>query len=386
VKHAELWRALQPIIERSPLLDDEEIAKSEQGRSIRVVKFGNGPQTVLFWSQMHGDEPTATRALTDLLNFIASNPDDPRVQRWRQQLTVYSIPMLNPDAAEVMQRRNAYGVDVNRDARNLRTPEGRALKAAQEKFKPMYGFNLHDQNPRTRVGRDDAIAAIALLAPPPDAKVTVTPSYSRALHLASFLGTRINPMIQGHLTRYDDTFNPRAFGDLMESWGVSTILIESGSWHDDPAKNYLRKVNFVALVSALDAIASGEHMNTEPAFYAALPENGRSINGLLMRGGTLVIPGLPEARIDIAINEKSVGGSDVTEIVDIGDLDDLVARDTIDASGLYIHLDPTALARAGGMLRNGDYPLFTLRRTADPKSPVVWTVDGIAARRFNPPR
>jgi hypothetical protein len=364
------------------VLADEELGRSAQGRSIRAVKFGNGPTPVLFWSQMHGDEPTATRALADLLYYVAHNPDAPRVRRWRQQLAVYAIPMLNPDGAEAAQRRDAYGVDVNRDARNLRTPEGRALKAAQERYRPVYGFNLHDQNPRTRVGRGNALAAIALLAPPPDAKATMTPSYNRALHLASFIGERIEPMIDGHLTRYDDTFNPRAFGDLMESWGVGTILIESGTWHNDPAKNYLRKVNFVALVTALDAIASGEHMTGGYGFYTALPENGRSINGLLVRGGNVVLPGMLPARIDIAIDEKSVGGSDTTEIRDIGDLDDVVARDTIDISGLFIHPDASVLAKSRGLLRNGDYPLFTIRETADPASRIVWTVDGIRVRKY----
>ncbi|MEO5510882.1 MAG: serine hydrolase [Longimicrobiales bacterium] len=382
VKHAELWNALRPVIDRSSLIEDQEIATSAQGRSIRAVSFGTGTTPVLLWSQMHGDEPTATRALADLLHFVASAPDDRRVTTWASKLSVHMIPMLNPDGAEVTQRRDAFGVDVNRDARTLRTPEGRALKSAQERFRPVYGFNLHDQNPRTRVERAEALAAIALLAPPPDSQGTLTPGYDRALRLASFLGRRIEPMVQGHLTRYDDTFNPRAFGDLMEAWGVSTVLIESGAWHNDPAKSYLRKVNFVLLVSALDAIASGEHMRESAEFYARMPENGLTINGLLVRGGTVVLPGMTPARVDIAINEKSVGGTDATEIVDIGDLDDLVARDTINATGLFIHVDAGVLAASGGLLRNGDFPRFTIRRTADPASATVWIIDGIRVRRM----
>ncbi|HEX6694663.1 MAG TPA: hypothetical protein VF035_08215, partial [Longimicrobiales bacterium] len=328
------------------------------------------------------DEPTATRALADLFHFISTQPDDPHVKLWREKLSIHAIPMLNPDGAELDQRRDAFGVDVNRDARNLRTPEGRALKAAREKYRPIYGFNLHDQNPRTRVDRSDRLAAIALLAPPPDARGTMTPGYDRALRLTSYLGQRIEPMIRGHLTRYDDTFNPRAFGDLMESWGVATMLIEAGTWHNDPAKFYLRKVEFVALVTALDAIATGEHMSHSADFYHALPENGRIINGLLIRGGTVVVPGLQSARIDIAINEKSVGSSNTTEIVDIGDLDELVARDTIDATGLFLHPEPAALKDAGGILKIGMYPSFVIRRTADPASAIVWRVDGIQRFRY----
>ena len=115
---------------RQPLEVAARELEADQAGSLYLLRAGTGATRVLFWSQMHGDEPTATRALTDLFHYIANAPDDPRVQRWRDRLSLYAIPMLNPDAAEVPQRRNAFGVDVNRDARSLRTPEGRALKAA----------------------------------------------------------------------------------------------------------------------------------------------------------------------------------------------------------------------------------------------------------------
>lgn len=36
------------------------------------------------------------------------------------------------------------GVDINRDARRLATPEGRALKSLHDRLKQEFGFNLHD--------------------------------------------------------------------------------------------------------------------------------------------------------------------------------------------------------------------------------------------------
>src|SRR5690606_37243743 len=118
-----------------------------------------------------------------LFNFIASAPDDPRVRRWSERLTILAIPMLNPDGADAHRRRSAHGIDINRDVRVLATSEARALRAAYEKYRPDFGFNLHDQNPRTRVGNSYRRAAIALLPPAPDADATPTPSFVRARHL-----------------------------------------------------------------------------------------------------------------------------------------------------------------------------------------------------------
>ena len=51
----------------------EQIGQSVEGRSINHVWFGDGPMHVLLWSQMHGDEPTATSALLDILHMIAGH-------------------------------------------------------------------------------------------------------------------------------------------------------------------------------------------------------------------------------------------------------------------------------------------------------------------------
>ena len=97
----------------------EQIGHSAQGRPLRHVQWGNGPTHVLLWSQMHGDESTATMALADLLAWLGDAPDDPRVQQLRQQLTLHVVPILNPDGAAVFSRRNAQGIDINRDASAL---------------------------------------------------------------------------------------------------------------------------------------------------------------------------------------------------------------------------------------------------------------------------
>jgi beta-lactamase class A len=375
----ELWQTLGPIVDRAPTLSREVAGRAASDRPLYLVKAGEGSTRVLFWSQMHGDETTATRSLTDLFNYIANSPTDARVQRWLEQLTILALPMLNPDGADAHRRRSAYGIDINRDVRVLATPEGRTLRATQERWRPHFGFNLHDQNPRARAGRTGRTAAIALLAPAPDADATPTPSFVRARQLTAHLARALAPMVGQHLTRYDDTYNERAFGDGMQSWGVSTVLIESGGWRGDEPKHYLRTVNFVALATALDAIADGSFAQADVSLYTELPPNAGAMNDLVIRGGRIVLPGTPPYRADISINGASVGGPAATQIVEIGDLEGVTARDTIDASGLFVH--PHTPDRAA-TLQPGMTPVLHVRRSADPTSELVWDIDGLYARRM----
>src|SRR5690606_21361939 len=131
-------------------------------------------------------------------------------RNWAERLTILMGPMLNPDGAEIFVRHNAVGIDVNRDARLLNTPEGRTLKAVRDRFEPQFGFNLHDQNPRTRVCRSDRLAAISLLAPPPQGTGSTSPGWERAARVAAVIRTAIEPLVGGHISKYDDSFNPRA--------------------------------------------------------------------------------------------------------------------------------------------------------------------------------
>jgi hypothetical protein len=328
---------------------------------------------VLLWSQMHGDETTASRSLADLFHYIATAEDgDARVRRWREHLTILAIPMLNPDGAERHQRRNSVGIDVNRDARSLSTPEGRTLKAVRDRFEPHYGFNLHDQNPRTRVGTTERRAAISLLAPPPDAALTESPGVLRAKRIATLMGRAVEPLAGGHLTRYDESFNPRAFGDLTQAWGTSAVLVESGGWPGEHTKHFLRRANFVMLVHALDALATGAHDAVDPRWYAAIPPNGRAMNDVLILGASVVLPGRAPVRADLAIDEDAPGRG--WRIIEAGDLEGTIARDTINARGLFLHVNAPSLAP-------GPAPDLTIRRAADPGSGVVWRYTGGVLRQ-----
>jgi hypothetical protein len=312
-------------------------------------------------------------ALADILRFLAEAKGDPLRDRLARSLTITMVPMLNPDGAELFQRENAYGIDVNRDARRLASPEARALKALHQELKPDFGFNLHDQSARSRVGPGGPQVAIALLAPAYDQARSFNPGRERARQVASVLARVLAHDIPGRVARYDDSFNPRAFGDLIQQWGTSTVLIESGALPDDPDKQRLRRLNVAAILAALDAIGSGSLGQAGDQAYDSLPFNASSSNDLLIMGGSVVLPGQPPFRADVAIVYEDAVARRSGKIREIGDLDGAIALDTLDATGLFLHPRSEALTfRDGkGWLRIGARALLDLRRGAEAGSPLV---------------
>ena len=366
---AEHWWALT-----TPLLGSDRgfavatIGRSAQGRELRHVRWGNGPVQVLLWSQMHGDESTATMALADLVAWLGHPEPDSRRDTLGQALTLHLVPLLNPDGAAAFTRRNAQGIDINRDAAALASPEAQALKALRDRIGADYGFNLHDQRPGYRAGDSDKGTAIALLAPPADAQASPTPARLRAIGVAARMAEVLDGPLHGHLARWDDTFNPRAFGDLMQQWGTSTVLIEAGGIEGDAQKQQLRAHVFSAIVTGLHTIADGSWAQADADRYLGLPENGKVWPDLLIRGATIAQPGIAPVQADVLVDfEHALSGQD-GRIVDIGDLRQVRARQVIDADGLY--LLPLAEAHVGT-----EQPArFRLARDAEGRQ-AVWQID-----------
>ncbi len=357
------WETLLPIVEAGgERFSVTKIGRSVEGRPLRRVDFGQGDTIVLMWSQMHGNESTASRALVDIFNYLASAPDDPLVRRIEGALHVVAVPMLNPDGAARFVRHNALGIDINRDARRLSTPEARALKALRDETNAPWGFNLHDQNVRTRLGSSGRDVLIALLAPPPGFGET-SPQNQAAKQMCSLLVGALESVVGDQVARYDESFNPRAFGDLMTRWGTGVVLIESGGELSDPDKAKLRLANYVAVLTALDAIARGSWEAYAPSRYLNLPLNSPWVYDLVVRGGSIVLPGAEPIRADFAVNYGDTLDRTGGTVVEVGDLEGTAALEEIDASDLYFVPDPDFLTDdAGRYLRIGDAAVGVLAR------------------------
>ncbi len=273
LRHAELLERLRSLEERyRGRLALEEVGRSVQGRPIHLARLGSGPRPILLWSQMHGDEPSATPALLDVADTLLGS-DGPEAKAILEATTLLIVPMLNPDGAERYARRNAQAIDINRDALHLATPEGRALKAVRDRFQPELAFNLHDQNRRTTVGDTGVLATISLLAVSGDKEGTLTPGRARAKRVSSHVARTLSPFVPGGIGRYDEDWNPRAFGDNVTAWGSPVVLIESGGLPPGRPLTDLTRLNYVALLSALAGLVRDDLAGESPDLYESLKRN-----------------------------------------------------------------------------------------------------------------
>jgi hypothetical protein len=309
------------------LFSVKSLGTSAEGRAISMFGLGKGTVKVLLWSQMHGDESTATMALLDILNFFKRKPEHIITRSILEALDLLMIPMLNPDGAERFQRRTAQSVDMNRDAQTLETPEARILKDAQQTYKPEFGFNLHDQDPRYTVGNSKDVSTIALLAPAYDETRGDNLVRLAAKKVASVFAAAMQAFIPGHVSKYDDTFEPRAFGDNVQKWGTSTVLVESGGWPGDREKMFIRKLNAVGLLTSLYALATGTYQQADPAVYERLPFGTKYLYDIILRNArlksnnqVLVISADIGINLDEEVNPESGNVELIGKIVDIGDL------------------------------------------------------------------
>lgn len=310
--------------------------RSFEGRPIYSVSGGSGPARVLLWSQMHGDESTATRALGDLFRWLVMTAGEPATEGVLSKVSLLAVPMLNPDGAERRTRRTAQGLDMNRDALALRTPEGRLLTKIAADFRPVVSFNLHDQELST-TGDSRAVTALALLAPAFEPTRADNPSRTTAKKIASFAASAAACVAPGRIARYDDGYEPRAFGDLFQKNGYGTVLVESGHEKGDPRKMSVRKLNFIVLAAALERIGEGGFGQLTTDSYDRLPPNGKRAYDVIVRNVTVRTPGGVSYRADLGISRQvDTHAEEPPRLVDAGDLSVFTGMEEIDGSGAVV--------------------------------------------------
>jgi hypothetical protein len=126
------------------------LGRSLAGRPMTVQRLGNGPRVILMMASIHGSEPAGTPLLGELSRHLREHPS------LLGGVTLYLLPVANPDGLARGQRYNRRGVDLNRNfpAGNridrsrfgmgpLSEPESAALAAFIGRVEPSLIVSIH---------------------------------------------------------------------------------------------------------------------------------------------------------------------------------------------------------------------------------------------------
>lgn len=311
-----------------------QIGTSVLGRPIYMLSVGRGPQKVVAWSQMHGNESNATHALLDLLESFKHQPG--LAEDVFSKISLDFILQLNPDGSAAWTRRNALDIDINRDFIKEASKEILVLKETVAKGNYSYALNLHEQ--RTIFSTDgEHPATLSFLAPSENIEREVTDTRKKAMAVISRVYKKLSPMIPNQIARYSDEFYPASTGDNFTRMGLPTILFEGGHFQDDYQRIGTRKYYTLALCEALMAIGELAGSSRGWEQYADIPENREAHYDVIYRNVKLNTDF--HCVLDVAVQYREVynaGNHDISFVpivMEVGDCGKKKGWKEIDCTG-----------------------------------------------------
>lgn len=312
----------------------KSIGNSVNGLPLLSFKIGDGPRRILLWSQMHGNETTATKALFDIFNLLGAKSD--LSQKLLSEFTFCFIPMLNPDGAKAYTRENANKVDLNRDFHELTQPESRALTEVFETFEPDFCYNLHDQRTIFGAGDSGKPATISFLSPAFNQSREMNACRQKAVDVIVQMNKALQELIPGQVGRFDDSFNINCVGDNFQFRGVPTILIEAGHFPSDYEREQTRFYFFVSLLSGFRYLVENDIVDNSFRDYLNIPQNKTVFFDFVYRNVNVNYDGIEKSTNFAAQYKEEIEGNSIAfnaYIVQVGDLENHFGHIELDAKG-----------------------------------------------------
>ena len=141
---------LQELAAESDILTISIIGQSVQGRDIPALYFSldndfgsrrDEKLVVLIYCQQHGNEPSGKEAALVVARDLVNEG-----RRLLDEIDLILVPMVNPDGADMNQRRNGNNMDLNRNHVILSEPESLALHSLFLKWMPEVTLDVHEFN------------------------------------------------------------------------------------------------------------------------------------------------------------------------------------------------------------------------------------------------
>jgi hypothetical protein len=146
----ELTTYIHQLDAKSNLLKVEKIGNSVEWRNLYALtfsssEFGKDPSKirVLIFAQQHGNEQSGKEGAL----LLAQELIKPENKYLFDKIDLALIPQVNPDGSEANKRRNANGMDLNRNHLVITEPEIFALHALFDKYLFEVTMDVHEYSP-----------------------------------------------------------------------------------------------------------------------------------------------------------------------------------------------------------------------------------------------
>ena len=147
--YPQMIKGLQADAARSPFVRVVSLGRTPRHRDVWLVRLADpaipSARTVRLFilCRQHGDEPASTESALNVIHRLSFG-QDPALRAVLARVTLYLVPMVNPDGAEAMTRTNGVGVDLNRDWGVFTQPETRAVARSVTLINPQVVMDAHN--------------------------------------------------------------------------------------------------------------------------------------------------------------------------------------------------------------------------------------------------
>jgi hypothetical protein len=204
----------------------EVFGKTDAGNDLVLIRATSKQKEVkpklrvLVFAQQHGNEISGKEALLILIRDIANGS----LAHLTEHMELWIIPQINPDGGDRNERRNANGIDLNRDHVILQASETRALHDLFHRINPHVTVDIHEYQPfRTSWEEFGGFKNF-------DVQVGIPTNLNVSEEIRSFAHDRILPEIEKHLDRKGFSFHNYIVGPVPTEGRTrhSTVDIDDG--------------------------------------------------------------------------------------------------------------------------------------------------------------
>ncbi|WP_162150209.1 M14 family zinc carboxypeptidase [Arthrobacter sp. H14] len=302
--YEQLWSTLESIENhaKGPFDLSPAPLESNTGRQIPVVTIGDGPTSVMYIANQHGNEYVVSEAMLDIVRTISGN--SPTAHSIRDEMTATIVPRVNVDGfdADVTDASGATtpwrqnydptcilacdsfyedgrGYDMNRfhsytdnafdhpyvegDDNLNPVPGSIAMRLLWEERQPELVMDFHHQG--SYVDDDGGLITASTMWPnalEEAEKLGISEEFDdtiiRSKQAVSVLLQELDQYGYANVTRYPSTTTPGIARNAYGLLGSASVLFEMRGDIDAKSNGYIAKTAEKAGMSVLEAVANGE--------------------------------------------------------------------------------------------------------------------------------